>query len=171
MALFIAYNCALDATTGMASGTSYATGAKVAIQLAPPSGSDIRLVEWGVSFNGSAAGTPAVCTLVQASAATTVSGSGGNLAHSTSTIKAIGDRNKTSTLTMGTSSSSFGATTIVTNTTEKEFGMAFVGQTSQYEKQFPLGRDYVVDGAKFCQLRINTATALTAIAYVVFEEC
>lgn len=165
MALFIAYNCALDATTGMAAGTSYAAGAKVAIQLAPPSGTELRLVEWGVSFNGNAAGTPGACTLVQASAASTCSS-----AHSTSTIVAVGDRAKTSSLTMGTTTSGYGNGSITTNTTEKEFAAAFVGPTSQYEKQFPLGRDFVVTSAKFCQLRINTAATYTAFAYILFEE-
>jgi hypothetical protein len=165
MALFIAYNAALDATTSVTAGTSYATGAKVAIQLATSSAQEIRLVEWGVSFNGSAAGTPAVCTLAQASAASTCS-----TAHSTSTIVAVGDRAKTCSLTMSTTTCGYGNGAITTNTTEKEFAAAFVGPTSQYEKQFPLGRDYVVTASKFCQLRINTAATLTALAYIVFEE-
>lgn len=166
MTLFIAYNAALDATTGVTAGTSYTTGAKCAIQLAPPSGMDLRLVEWGISFNGNAAGTPGVCTLAQASAASTMS-----TAHSDSTIKAIGDREVTSGLTMGTGSTGYGNGAITTNTTEKEFGAAFVGPLSQYEKQFPLGRDYVVTGGKYCQLRINTAATYTALAYIIFEKC
>ncbi|QES45255.1 hypothetical protein DEJ49_33495 [Streptomyces venezuelae] len=166
MAQYIAFNCALDATTGVLAGTSYAAGAKVAIQLAPPSTISLRVIEWGVSFNGSAAGTPSVCTLAQASAASTCSS-----AHSTSTIVPVGDNAKTSSLTMGTTSSGYGNGAITTNTTEREFAAAFVGPTSQYEKQFPLGRDYIVLPSKFLQLRINTAATLTAIAYIVFEEC
>jgi hypothetical protein len=167
VALFTAFNCALDAATTMAAGTSYATGTKVAIQLAPPSGVELRLVEWGVSFNGNAAGTPAVCTLVQMSAA-----ANGTVTSLSGLVKAVGDRNKTTSLTMGTTSSGYGATALTssTGTMEKQFAMAFVGPTSQYEKQFPLGRDYVVDTAKFCQLRINTAATYTAFAYIVFEE-
>lgn len=74
---------------------------------------------------------------------------------------------------MGTSASAYGSTAISTQTgsIEKQFAAAMVGPMSQYEKQFPLGRDYVVDTGKFCQLRINTAATLTAIAYIVFEEC
>ncbi len=165
MTLYIAYNCAIDATAGVLAGTSYATGAKVAIQLAPPAGRNIRVVEWGVSFNGSAAGTPAVCTLAQASAASTTT-----TAHSTSTIMPVGDNNKASQLSMGTTTSGFGNGAITTNTTERQFAAAFVGPTSQYEKQFPLGRDYVVEPSKFLQLRINTAATYTAVAYIVFEE-
>ncbi len=166
MSLYIAYNCAVDATTGVMTGTSYAAGAKCAIQLAATSTVGIRVVEWGVSFNGSAAGTPAVCTLAQASAATT-----SLTAHSTSTVVPVGDNAKASSLTMGTGSTGYGAAAIVTNTTERQFAGAFVGPTTQYEKQFPLGRDYVVSPSKYCQLRINTAATLTAIAYIVFEEC
>lgn len=166
MAQYIAYNCAIDATTGVMAGTSYSAGAKVAIQLAPPSGTSIRIIEWGVSFNGNAAGTPGVCTLAQASAASTTT-----TAHSTSTIMPVGDNAKASSLTMSTTGSGFGSGAITSATTERQFAAAFVGPTSQYEKQFPLGRDYVVLPSKFLQLRINTAAALTAIAYIVFEEC
>jgi hypothetical protein len=166
MSLYVAYNCAIDSSTGVMAGTSYSPGAKVAIQLATPSTISVRIVEWGVSFNGTAAGSPAVCTLAQASAAST-----GLTTHSTSTVLPVGDNPKTSSLTMGTGSTGFGAVSIVTNTTERQFAGALVGPMSQYEKQFPLGRDYVVSPSKYCQLRINTATTLTAIAYIVFEEC
>jgi hypothetical protein len=166
MSLYIAYNCAIDATTGVMAGTSYAAGAKVAIQLATPSTISARIVEWGISFNGTAAGAPAVCTLAQASAATT-----SMTAHSTSTVLPVGDNPKVSSLTMGTGSTAYGAVAITTNTTERQFAGALVGPMTQYEKQFPLGRDYVVSPSKYCQLRINTAATLTAVAYIVFEEC
>lgn len=168
MTLFIAYNAALDTTTGVMAGVTYTTGAaRIAIQLAPPSGTDLRLVEWGLSFNGNALGTPAVCTLAQASAASTVT------AHSDTTIKAIGDREVASGLTFGTSATGYGSGSqgLTSNTTEKEFAAAFVGPLSQYEKQFPLGRDFVVTGGKFCQLRINPPASMTAIAYIAFEKC
>jgi hypothetical protein len=163
--LFTAFNTAPDATTGVLMPTSYASGAKVAIQLAPASGSYLRIVEWGVSFNGTAAAAPAVCTLAQASAASTVT-----TAHSTSTILPVSDLAKVSTLQMGTSLSGYGNGAITTNTTERQFAAAQIGPMTQYEKQFPLGRDFVVLSGKFLQLRINTAATLSAIAYVVFEE-
>ncbi|MFJ4828407.1 hypothetical protein ACIP79_00475 [Streptomyces sp. NPDC088747] len=166
MSLYIAYNCAIDATTGVMAGTSYAANAKVAIQLATPSTTSIRIVEWGVSFSGTAAGAPAICTLAQASAATT-----SMTAHSTSTVMPIGDSSKASSLTMGTGSTAYGAVAITTNTTERQFGGALVSPMTQYEKQWPLGREPVVSPSKYCQLRINTAATYTAIAYIVFEEC
>lgn len=166
MTLYTAFNCAIDATTGVMAGTSYAAGAKVAIQLAPISTMNLRIVEWGVSFSGTAAAAPAICTLAQASAASTCS-----TTHSTSTIMAVGDNAKASSLSMGTTTSGYGSGAITTCTTERQYAAAQVGPMSQYEKQFPLGRDYLVLPSKFLQLRINTAATLTAIAYIVFEEC
>jgi hypothetical protein len=166
MAQYVAYNCGIDATTGVMAGTSYTTGAKCAIQLATPSTISVRVIEWGISFSGSAAGTPAVCTLAQASAATT-----SLTTHSTSTIMPTGDNPKASSLTMGAGATGYGAATIITNTTERQFAGSLVGPTTQYEKQWPLGREPVVLPSKYLQLRINTAATLTAIAYIVFEEC
>lgn len=166
MTLYTAFNCAIDATTGVMAGTSYASGAKVAIQLATPSTVQIRLVEWGVSFNGSAAATPAVCTLAQAGAASTCSS-----AHSTSTIVPIGDNGKASSLTMGTTTSGYGNGAITTNTTSKQYAGQFIAPTNQFIQQWPLGREPVVPVSAFLQLRINTSATVTAIAYIVFEEC
>lgn len=163
--LYVAYNCAFGATTAAILGTSYASGAKVAVQLVPISTGQIRVVEWGASFNGSAAGTPSVCSLSLAGAATTAMTS-----HTTSTIVPFGDSQKTSSLSMGTGASAFGAVAIATNTTAKEFDAQFVAQAGAYVKQWPLGREPVVLGSQILQLRISTAATLTALAYIVFEE-
>lgn len=162
--LFVAYNCALPTTTNMVAGTSYATGPKVAIQLNNPSTVQLRIVEWGVSFNGSAAGTPSVCSLSLAGAATATSTSLSGL------VLPYSDNQKTTSLTMGTSNSGFGNATMASNTTAKEFDTQFVAQAGMYLKQWPLGREPVVLASSFLQLRINTAVTLTALAYIVFEE-
>lgn len=164
--MFIAYNNTFGATTATMIGTSYATGSKVAIQLATPSTLQIRVVEWGVSFNGSAAATPGVCELVQNGTASTCSS-----AHSTTTIQPIGDSTAGCRLTMGTTTSGFGNGAITSATPDKYFDAQFVAPTSQYLKQWPLGREPVIPVSKYLQLRINTGSTLTALAYIVFEEC
>jgi hypothetical protein len=70
---------------------------------------------------------------------------------------------------MGTGSTGFGLGAITTNTTERQFAGFLGDPTEHYEKQFPLGRDYVVQGGKFAQLRIATQATYTVIAYIVFE--
>lgn len=164
MTLYVAYNCAIDATTGVMSGTSYGSGAKCAIQLAPPSGMDLRVIEWGVSSSATAPAAKTIYTLAQASAASTMS-----TAHSTSTIMPVGDSSKSCPLTMGTSSSGYGNGSITTNTTERQFAGFEGDPTEHYEKQFPLGRDYICQAGKFLQLRINTQATYTIIGYIVFD--
>lgn len=166
MTLYIAYNCAIDATTGVMSGTSYAAGAKCAIQLAPPTGTDIRIVEWGVSSSATAPATKTAYTLAQASAASTMT-----TAHSTSTVMPVGDNAKACPLTFSTTTTGFGAGSITTNTTERQFAGFLGDPTEHYEKQFPLGRDFVGLAGKFIQLRINTAATYTVIGYIAFEVC
>lgn len=166
MAMYVAFNNAFGATTATMAGTSYATVSKVAIQLATPSTLQIRIIEWGISFNGSAAGVPAVCELVQNATASTMSS-----AHSTTTIQPIGDSTKASGLTMGTGASGYGNGAITSATPDKYFDAQLVGPTSQYVIMYPLGREPVVAASKYCQLRVNTAATLTALAYIKFEEC
>lgn len=166
MTMYVAYNNAFGATTAVMLGTSYATGSKVAIQLATPSTLQIRLVEWGISFNGSAAATPAVVELVQNGTASTCSS-----AHSTTTIQPIGDSTTASRLTMGTTTSGYGNGAITSATPDKYFDAQFIAPTGQYVKQWPLGREPVMLASKFCQLRLNTSATVTALAYIVFEEC
>jgi hypothetical protein len=164
MTLYIAYNCAIDATTGVMAGQSYSSGAKCAIQLAPPSGMDLRIVEWGVSSSATAPAAKTVYTLAQASAASTMT-----TAHSTTTIMPVSENTKTCPLTMGTGSSGFGTGAITTNTTERQFAGFLGDPTEHYEKQLPLGEQFIVQAGKFAQLRIATQTAYTIIGYIKFD--
>lgn len=166
MTMYKAYNCAMGTAQVVMAGTSLTAGAKVTIQLATPAGTKIRIVEWGISFSGSAAGTPSFCELVQNGTATTL-----GTAHSTTTIQPFGDATDACPLTMSTSTSAYGSTIPASATVDKTFDAQQVGPTSQYIKQWPLGREPVMVASKYLQLRVNTAATLTAIAYVDFEVC
>lgn len=164
MTLYKAYNCLVDATTGMMSPPSYAAGAKCAIQLAAPTGQDIRIIEWGVSGSATAPATKTLYSLAQASAATTCT-----TAHSATTIMPISDSSKACPLTFSTSTTAFGVTAIASNTTERQFEEFQGDPTEHFEKMLPLGRDYIIQAGKFGQLRINTAATYTILGYIVFD--
>jgi hypothetical protein len=167
MALFIAYNAAFSATTDVAAGTSYASGAKCAIQLDVPSTMRLQILEWGVSFDGSTAATPALVELVQASAASTMS-----TAHTSSTVLATGaDGTATSRLNYGTTADTgYGNGAITSNTTELVFDKQYIAPTNQYIKMWPLGDYPMCDAGKFVQLRIKTTATVNALAYIRFRE-
>ena len=119
-----------------------------------------------MSSSATAPAAKTVYTLAQASAASTMS-----TAHSQSTVMPVGDSSKVCPLTFGTGSTGFGNGAITTNTTERQFAGFLGDPTEHYEKQLPLGRDFVVQGGKFLHLRINTAATYTVLAYVIFEIC
>lgn len=169
MATFIAFNSALSTTTGIAAGTSYATGAKVALQLQIPDAGQIELIEWGVSFDGSTAATPALLELATTDTASTVS-----TGHTTTTVKNLLDPNgAASRLTMGTTGTGFGNGAITSNTTLRMVDRQYVAPTNQYVKMWPLGTYPKIGNAateNFLQFRINTSATVNAIVYAVWNE-
>lgn len=169
MAQFMALNHAFSTTTSINAGTVYNSGTdRMAIQLQVPSGRRIRIIEYGVSFNDTAAHTPARVELVEASTASTCS-----TAHTTSTVKAIGeDSGATSALTFGaTTNTGYGNGAITSTTTSRYFDSQFVPPTGQFVKQWPLGREpWSVGSGIYVQLRIQTSSNANAVAYIVWEE-
>jgi hypothetical protein len=169
VALYIGYNSALSTTTAIAAGTSYATGAKVALQLNVPDNGTITLIEWGVSMDASAAATPALLEVATTDTASTVS-----TAHTTTTIKPyLNNQHGASSLTMGTGATGYGNGTITSNTTLRPLDRQYVAPTNQYVKMWPLGREPVIGNGtaeSFLQFRINTTATVNAILYAVWDE-
>lgn len=167
MAIYTAWNAAFSTTTGIAAGTSYATGAKCAIQLDVPATLRLQILEWGISFDAATAETPAVVELVQASAASTMT-----TAHTTSTVVAQGtDGAATSRLNYGTTADTgYGSGAITSNTTEITFDKVYVPVTGIYKMMWPLGNEPVCDQSKFVHLRINTTATRNALAFIKFRE-
>ncbi len=171
MTVYIAYNCtgvsAATQTNVAVGGVAYTTtGSRMMLQLDIPATIQLRLIEWGVSCNGSAAATPNTIELAQVATGTTVT-----TAHTTSTILPYCDPNApTSRLTMATSGFYSGAVTRTSTTVDRVFDSQFIAPTSQYIKMWPLGREPVVAVSKKLQISASLATAATMLAYVIFEE-
>jgi hypothetical protein len=169
--LYIAYNSAGPAaatqTNTAVNGTAYTTtGSRMMIQLDVPSTIQLRVVEYGVSFNASAAGTPNTVELAQVATGTTVT-----TAYTTSTVLPLNDPNAAaSRLTMATSGFYGAAVTRTSTTVDRVLDTQLVAPTSQYIKMWPLGREPVVAVSKKLQLSMNCQGAVTAVAYIVWEE-
>lgn len=169
--LFIASNVALEsASTSITAGASYATGGKCMLQLAVPANGLIRVVEYGLSFDGSAAGTPATVLLREASAASTMS-----TQHTTSTIDAITDIPTGANTRLDCSSTAktgYGNGAITSATTNRIYDRQYIAPTNQYVKMWPLGQWPECGGtaATYLQLCINTTPTVNAYAYIIWEE-
>lgn len=156
-----------------ANGVSPTTAAQVKVatgnaiktlqQVATPSTTGLVAVEWGISFDGSAAATPVAVELLQTDVAAT---SGSSL-----TPTVWGDPNAPASLCVGsTSATNYSPSTEGTITVVRIFDVQLVAPTNQYVKQFPLGWEPEVPVSKFLRVRVTAAATVNAYAYIIWEE-
>lgn len=160
--LYIAANGASPTTAAqvpVATGTSI----KTLLQIATPATENLKVVEWGISFDGSAAATPIRVELLQTDVAATT---GTSL---TPTIYTP-DSAPASLCVGGTAATCFSPTVEGTITATRVFDVQFIAPTNQYVKQFPLGREPAVPVSKFLRVRVTAAASVNAYCYVVWEE-
>jgi hypothetical protein len=168
MPRFKAYNAALSTTTNVGAGTSYATGAKVAIQLQIPDNGFIKLVEWGWTQDVATA-TASLIEIASTDTASTVS-----TAHTTTTIEACQMgyvHGVNSRLTMGTTGTGYGNGSITSNTTLRNAFRGYVPQQIIY--QYPLGSEFEFGSTtaeNFVQFRVNTTATVNALCWLIWDE-
>lgn len=173
MTQYIAYNGPHAATTALVVPTSYATGAKCALQVGVPSGQFIMLVGWGVSFDEDPT-TAVNANAVSLEIASTATASTMSTGHTTTTVKPWNDvLGRASTMTMGTGSTGYGNGAITSNTTLRYADRRFVPATSSFDMVWPSDmRPEFGDAsaAQYVQLRVNTTITLNMHAYLIWEE-
>jgi hypothetical protein len=150
------------------------------LQLAPlASGFPIKIIEWGISFDGSAAATPGkvecfactgAATMSTALAAADIQPWGSRLDYPANTAGTSG-----TPLSLGTALSGF-ATAAVTEGTAanvRMFDLQLIAPTGQYVKPFPLGREPQLGGnsatQEFLRVRVTFGTTVSAFVYCIFE--
>jgi len=163
--LYWAANGPMPTTAAFAPVTT-GTAIKTMLQIATPSTRPIRVVEWGISFDGSAAATPIKCELLQTDVAATVT------AHVAAGVQPFNDPNAPASLvTLGTTATGYTATAEGTITTTRQGDVQFVAPTNQYIKQWPLDNEFQVPISKFLRVRVTAGTAVNCYCYVVWAEC
>jgi len=155
--LYIAYSSAVP-TTAVQAKTATGTAIKTLLQLTAPATTRFRVISWGISFDGSAAATPGAVELI-----TTGTVAGGTPTAVTPTLWDSGD--PASQVTAG-----FGPTTEGTITTTRLFDGQLVAPTSQYVREFSLGREPVVAASQVLRVRVHFAATVNALAWIHWEE-
>lgn len=164
MTLYTAFNSAFESSvTTMTAGGSYATGAKVAIQLNVPDNAVIRIVEFGWTQDV-ATSTATLLELATTDTASTVT--------TAATSKPLIDRDARATsLTQSTTTSGYGTGTITSQITLRYIAKLYVPQ--QYVMQYPLGQWPIVGSAaaeNFVQLRVNTTATVNGSCWITWDE-
>lgn len=160
--LYWAANGPMPTTTAIASITT-GTAVKTLLQIATPATRPLRVVEWGISFDG----TPNAikCELVETGAvAATVT------AHVAAGVQPYSDPNAPASLvTLGAAATGYTATAEGTITATR-YGDLQIVSANTYARQWPLGREFMVGVSRFLRVRVTAATAVNANCYVIWEE-
>jgi uncharacterized protein YaiE (UPF0345 family) len=143
-----------------------ATGAtiKTLLQILPTA--PLRVIEWGISFDGSAAATPIRVELIHTTtvAATVV-------AHVAAGVQPFNDPNLAAApVTLGVSATGYTASAEGTVTGNTRLGdLQLIAPTNQYVKQFPLGEEFQVPANGILRVRVTATATVNAYCYVVFN--
>lgn len=168
MALYLIFN---GAAAGAAAPVYVTTGTsiKTLLQVKPSATIAAKIVEWGISFDGSALATPIKVELVETSGAATVTASAAADITKMDGNSLAGGDPTTNLIQVGTTSTGYTASGEGTPGTCRIFDIQLVSPTSQYLKQFPLGREPIIQVSTFGRIRVTAAAAVNAYCYMVVD--
>lgn len=156
-------------TTGSQVAVTTGTALKTLLQVKPGATQIIKVREWGISFDGSAAATPGIVSLTVTDTAATVTAHVAAGIHKyDSEALAAGDPT-TNIFAVGTTSTGYTASGEGTVGTNRMADNQLIAPTNQLIYQFPLGVAFVVQAGEFLRIRTTFGTAINAICYVLVE--
>src|SRR5664280_996680 len=165
---YIAWNGPMPTAAAQVPVTT-GTAIKTLLQIATPSTRGIQLIEWGISFDGSAAATPVKCELLETGAVPATS----LTAHVAAGVQPYNDSGAPASLvTLGTGATGYNTSGGAegTITAVKMFDAQSVQPSTQYIKQWPLDEGPDVAVSHFLRVRVTAAAAVNALCYVVWKE-
>jgi len=166
MALYLLQNGAAGTTAAPVAVTT-GTAIKTLIQFKPSATIAAKIVEWGISFDGSAAATPGKVELMESDVAATVTAlAAADITKYDGDALAGGDPT-TNLIQVGTTSTGFTASSEGTTTVSRMFDLQLLPPTGPYVKQFPLGREPILQVGKFARIRVTFGTAINAYCYMI----
>ena len=166
MALYFVANGPMPTTAAQVPVTT-GTAIKTLLQVKPFN--IAKIVEWGISFDGSAAATPIKVELLETDVAATVTASVD--ADVTKLGQGVGDQAVASVagLTLGTAATGYTGSAEGTITAVRMLDVQLIAPTNQYVYQFPLGREPVIQIAKFGRIRVTAGAAVNAYCYMILD--
>lgn len=166
MSLFLLQNGAAGLTAAPVRVTT-GTAIKTMLQFKPSATLIAKIIEWGISFDGSAAAVPGLCELMESDVAATVT------AHAAADITKYdadalaGGDPTTNLIQVGTTGTGYTATAEGTTTVARVGDLQLIAPTNQYVKQFPLGREFVLQAGKFARIRVTFPVAVNCSCYMI----
>ncbi len=169
MALYLIANGAMQTAAAFVPVTT-GTSIKTLLQVKPSATIIAKIVEWGISFDGSAAATPGRIELIETDVAATVTASVANDITKLDSDALNGGDPTTNLIQVGTAATGYtagaeGTIAAVRNLDSPQL----IAPTSQFIKTFPLGNYPVIQVNKFMRIRVTFAAAVNAYCYVILS--
>lgn len=169
MARYLIANGPMQTTAAFAT-VATGTSIKTLLQVKPGATVAARIVEWGISFDGSAAATPGKVELIETDVAATVTASVANDITKYDDAALAGGDPTTALVAVGTTSTGYTASAEGSITAVRNLdGPQLIAPTNQYIKQFPLGERPLIQSGKFARIRVTFGTTVNAYCYMIIE--
>lgn len=145
------------------------TAIRTMLQLASATDMGLYIVEWGISFDASAAAVPVQAELFGCTGAATMS-----------TALAAADVQNLSqpagpavtALQYSTALSAFATAAVTEGTVAnyRPFDEQMLPPTAPYVKQYPLGREPAIAPSQFVRIRVTAPVSVNATCYIIFGQ-
>lgn len=172
MAQYLIQNGAVGLTAAPIAVTT-GTALKTMLQYKTGTLMPAKIVEWGISFDGSAAAAPGKIELVETGTvnATVTAMALADITKYDAAAIAAGDPTTATTgsIIVGTTGTGYTASAEGTTTVARLFDLQYVAPTSQYVKQFPLGREPLIQVSTITRIRVTFAVAVNCYCYMIIE--
>lgn len=169
MALYLLNNGPMQ-TTAAPSPVATGTSIKTLLQFKPSATIQGKIIEWGISFDGSAAATPGKVELIETDVAATVTAFVAADLTKYDSDALMGGDPTTNLIQVGTTSSGYTASGEGSITAVRDLDAPqLIAPTNQFIKQFPLGREPVVQVGKFARIRVTFGTTVNAYCYMIVQ--
>lgn len=167
--LFVTQN-STRATTAAPVKQPTGTAIRTMLQLATTTTDSLNIVEWGISFDGSAAAAGIQVELFGCTGAATMSTA--LAATDVTLLNQPLDTAVVSGLQYSTALSAFATAAVTEGTVAayRLFDMQIIQPTSQYVHQWPLGREPVATPSTFIRVRVTAAASVNAYIYIAWTR-
>ena len=172
MALYLIQNGPMQTTAAPASvATGTAIKTMLQVKLGASTNQVGKIVEWGISFDGSAAAVPGKVELLSTGAvkATITEFVAADIINLTDANAGAVTDDFPFAFTAPEDESGYTATAEGTPTTTRTFDLELIAPTNQYVKQFPLGREPTFKNTEFIRIRVTFAVTVNCYCYMIIE--
>lgn len=156
-------------TTASQVAVATGTAIKTLLQVKPGTTQVLKVIEWGISFDGSAAATPGIVELCVTDVAATVTAHVASGIHKYNPEALAAGDPTTNIIAVGTTSTGYTSSGEGSITAVRQGDVQHIAPVNQYVKQFSLGREFVINPSEFMRIRVKFAATVNAICYVLVE--